>query len=170
MAKLAESIVQEWLNRLGFFSIQGVKEGVHEIDLLAVRPESDGAITGWHVEAQVSFRPVAYIAGPTNAKRRSPQEMEERVNDWVRKKYLAGNKEALRRHLWQSANWQFHFVHGVVRYPAELDLIRARGIALHSFEEVLSHLCDQAERRFVGSAGGDLAEIVDFYQRIKRAL
>lgn len=37
MALLAEEIVEEWLNRLGFFRIRGVKIGVHEIDLLAVR-------------------------------------------------------------------------------------------------------------------------------------
>ena len=37
MALLAEEIVEEWLNRQGYFTIRGVKVGVHEIDLLAVR-------------------------------------------------------------------------------------------------------------------------------------
>ena len=36
MALLAEEIVEEWLNRNGFFTIRGIKVGVYEIDLLAI--------------------------------------------------------------------------------------------------------------------------------------
>ena len=50
MALLAESLVEEWLNRDGFFTIRGVKHGVGEMDLLAVRPQPDGRVIGWHVE------------------------------------------------------------------------------------------------------------------------
>jgi hypothetical protein len=32
MALLAEEIVEEWLNRQGYFTIRGIKKGVHEID------------------------------------------------------------------------------------------------------------------------------------------
>jgi hypothetical protein len=39
MAILAESLVEEWLNREGFFTVRGVKHGVGEIDLLAIRHE-----------------------------------------------------------------------------------------------------------------------------------
>lgn len=35
MALLGESLVEEWLNREGFFTIRGVKHGVGEMDLLA---------------------------------------------------------------------------------------------------------------------------------------
>jgi len=44
MALLAESLVDEWLNRQGFFTIRGVKHGVGEIDLLAIR-----AVPGVHL-------------------------------------------------------------------------------------------------------------------------
>ena len=37
MAALAESLVDEWLNRQGFFTVRGLKHGVDEIDLLGVR-------------------------------------------------------------------------------------------------------------------------------------
>ena len=37
MPLLAEEVVQEWLNRQGFFTIRGIKAGNSEIDLLAVR-------------------------------------------------------------------------------------------------------------------------------------
>jgi hypothetical protein len=34
MALLAESLVEEWLNRSGFFTMRGIKCGVNELDLL----------------------------------------------------------------------------------------------------------------------------------------
>src|SRR6266508_3130491 len=87
MALLAESLVEEWLNRDRFFTIRGLKHGIGEMDLLAVRPETDGVI-GWHVEVQASFRPIGYIGrrtssminesggSPSSARARTPEEVE----------------------------------------------------------------------------------------------
>ena len=44
MALLAEEIVEEWLNRQGYFTIRGIKMGVQEIDLLAVQLPMDGKV------------------------------------------------------------------------------------------------------------------------------
>ena len=41
MAALAESLVGEWLNRQGFFTVRGLKHGVDEIDLLGIRPSGN---------------------------------------------------------------------------------------------------------------------------------
>ena len=60
MALLAESLVDEWLNRQVFFNIRGIKHGVGEIDFLGVRPIGAG-LEGWHVEVQASFSPIGYI-------------------------------------------------------------------------------------------------------------
>ena len=65
MMLLAESLADEWLNRQVFFTMRGVKEGVGEIDILAVRPNQEGHFTGWHVEVQIGFRPVGYISKGT---------------------------------------------------------------------------------------------------------
>jgi hypothetical protein len=55
----SETLVDEWLNRQGFLTIRGIKDsGVDEIDLLGVRPRPTGGLEAWHVEAQISFRPV----------------------------------------------------------------------------------------------------------------
>jgi hypothetical protein len=62
MSLLAESLVEEWLNRKGYFTIRGIKHGIGELDLLGIHRESSGSVTGWHVEVQASFRPVGYIA------------------------------------------------------------------------------------------------------------
>ena len=42
MAFLAETLVDEWLNRQGYFTVRGLKDGVSEIDLLGVRPGPKG--------------------------------------------------------------------------------------------------------------------------------
>ena len=62
MALLGEEVVEEWLNRQGYFTIRGIKLGVHEIDLLAVRLIPGGVPSCRHLEAQISTNPVAYIS------------------------------------------------------------------------------------------------------------
>ena len=60
MALLAESLVEEWLNRQGFFTIRGVRAGVDELDLLAVRPsKNSNGLEARHVEVQMSVNPIA---------------------------------------------------------------------------------------------------------------
>jgi len=44
MPRLGEEIVEEWLNRQGHFTIRGIKLGVDEIDILAIRPLLNGKI------------------------------------------------------------------------------------------------------------------------------
>jgi hypothetical protein len=175
MALLAESLVEEWLNRSGFFTIRGIKHGVRELDLLGIRREPDGSITGWHVEAQASFRPVGYIArltsdiaGKRNKKRgsalaRSPEEVKLCARDWVREKFRTDDKMRDREKLWPGVAWSYHLVHAVVREPQELVAFESEGVKCHPFHDVLSELLQGAQAPFLGSAGGDLAEIVGYY-------
>ena len=95
---LAESLVEEWLNRDGYFTIRGVKHGLGEMDLLAVRPQPD-CVVGWHVEVTVSFRPIGYIArepvGDSRGRRgsyvrkRTPEQVESFAHNWVEAKFRA---------------------------------------------------------------------------------
>lgn len=91
MALLAEEIVEEWLNRQGYFTIRGVKLGVHEIDLLAVKWRGDKKPECRHIEVQASMRPVSYISRvpkkdqktgrAKNSARRSDEELVEGVRE-----------------------------------------------------------------------------------------
>lgn len=172
MALLGESLVEEWLNREGFFTIRGVKHGVDEMDLLAVRPMPNGELVGWHVEVQISFRPIGFIAklpksGPQSrqsARKRSVQEVEDCARAWVASKYQAEPKMRVREQLWPGVEWQFHFVHAVVRDCHELEIFRANGVVLHAFHDILDSLAKRKSHSFSGSAGGDLAEIVAYYK------
>ena len=172
MALLAESLVEEWLNRDGYFTIRGIKHGNGEMDLLAVRPEANG-ITGRHVEVTVSFRPIGYITPERDAdtgrkgsyvRKRTPEQVDIFARAYVDSKFRASDKEQLRARLWPSVNWSFHLVHGVVRYPDELKIFAREGVTCHPFHQLLSDLERRDGRSFSGSAGGDLAEIVSYYK------
>jgi phage gp29-like protein len=170
MALLAESLVEEWLNREGFFTIRGVKHGVDEMDLLAVRADPNGTIVGWHVEVQISFRPIGFIAklpkasptGRLSARKRSVEEVEACAKEWVVAKFRAQAKVAMREQLWPGVAWVFHFVHANVRDPHELEVFAREGVILHPFHAILSSLSKRGA--FSASAGGDLAEIVAYYK------
>ena len=171
MALLAESLVEEWLNRQGFFTIRGVKQGQGEMDLLATRPES-GEVVGWHVEVTVSFRPIGYIAREPGGgsrrgsfvRKRTLDQVREFARAWVESKFAGPGKVGLRDRLWPGARWSRHLVHGVVRYPEELAVFAAEGVTCHPFHGLLSDLARREAGGFSGSAGGDLAEIVSYFK------
>src|SRR5205814_589370 len=120
MAALAESLVDEWLNRQGFFTVRGIKHGVDEIDLLGVRPNAK-ALEAWHVEVQSSFRPIGYISplkdefvpsfakSKTSAKARPPEVLAPCVTAWVDAKFFNAEKRRARETAWPGLNWQSVF-------------------------------------------------------------
>lgn len=175
MALLAESLVEEWLNRKGFFTIRGLKHGVGEMDILAIKPE-DGSVIGWHVEVQVSVRPIGYISKltkeqarltgivRTSAKTRNDETIEVAAREWVKAKFSAKTKLQLRERLWPNVEWSFHLVHGVVKEQKELDIFKSMNVQISPFHEVIREVIKKRENGgFSGSAGGDLAEIIGYY-------
>jgi hypothetical protein len=171
MSLLAESLVEEWLNRKGFFTIRGIRHGAGEMDLLGIRHEPSGSITGWHVEVQASFRPIGYITKSEElgyVKRRTQEQVEVCVRGWVGKKFRAKEKVQVRERLWPDINWEFHLVHAVSKHPEELVVFQHQGVKCHPFSKLLDELTCPAERTYSGSAGGDLAEIVGYYKSEKQ--
>lgn len=173
MAFLAETLVDEWLNRQGYFTVRGLKDGVSEMDLLGVRPGSDG-LEGCHVEVQASFRPVGYITpiakehlagfakSRTSAKSRPEVVLQRSVAAWVEKKFTSKGKIGARERAWPGLRWRYIFVHAVVREPLELSLIAKHGIKVVPFHAVLHQLKHvSASQR--GGAGTDISEIVEYF-------
>jgi hypothetical protein len=173
MAALAESLVDEWLNRQGFFTVRGLKHGVDEIDLLGVRPDGKG-LEAWHVEVQASFRPIGYISpllpkfvpsfakSKSSAKDRPLEVLGPCVAAWVEGKYLAPTKKKARDSAWTGLTWQYVFVHAVVKEVKELELIEKAGVRLMALHKVLAELKHSAGR-LKGGAGTDLAEVIEYY-------
>ena len=173
MSLLSETLVDEWLNRKGFLTMRGIKNaGVDEIDLLGVR-RTDHGPEGWHVEAQVSFNPVGYItqlckseqklkgykAG--SAVRRSEIVLAESVKEWIIKKFDSPKKQKMRELVWPGLTWKRVFVHAVPRHPEELDAIKATGITLVPFHQVLDELI--VKRGLTGASGTDISDILKYF-------
>jgi len=180
MSLLAEQLVDEWLNLNRFFTRRGIRHGVHEIDLLGVRPTPSGSanpLEAWHVEVQVSFRPIGYLGrltdkdvragagkSKTSAKARGPEILRAGITEWVNKKFDAPGKIAARERCWPGLQWSRKFVHGRVKDKRELKLIAQAGVELIPFSDVLREL-SEAPTGQAGAAGGDLVEIVRFQMK-----
>lgn len=169
MALLAEEIVEEWLNRQGYFTIRGIKLGVNEIDLLAVKPGQHGQAECRHIEVQASMRPVSYISKvprdvqrtgkAANSVARSAEELIDGVVEWVDKKFRSPKKQALMQALWQGS-WSSELVLNAVKSPHEVQLIRNHGIKVLWLKDIVAALTQ--EQFPVSSAAG--ADIVDLIQ------
>lgn len=176
MSLLAESLVEEWLNRAGYFTIRGARFGVREMDLLAVRQGKAG-LEARHIEVQVSTNPIAYISpltraqvkefdkSKTSAWSRPRDVLEIAVSAWVEKKFFSPGKVKARNKAWPGLSWSLEFVHGTVRHPEELDLIREEGIKTHTFYSVLTSLCNDEAAAHKGGAGTDIVEMLAYYLR-----
>lgn len=170
MALLAEEIVEEWLNRRGYFTIRGAKSGVDEIDILAIRPGVSG-IECRHVEVQASTNPISYISPTTkaarnggaktnSAKKRTPDYLNACVDEWLEKKFFSTKKKRVRDSL-AAGPWNLELVVHRVRHPDELECIASRGIVVHRLARVIESLVG-SENVIGSAAGSSLIELVLF--------
>lgn len=160
MALLDEQLVDEWLNRKGFFTMRGLRAGIDEIDLLAVRMIDQ--VECWHVEVQVSYRPIGYVGGDSNARRRTAEEIRVGVEQWVDKKFTAVRKVDRRGAVLPNANWKYVFVHGVLRDESELEHMAQLGVTTISYKQVLTDLRDSPLGSTSSSLASDIAEILRY--------
>lgn len=169
MALLAEELVEEWLNRQGYFTIRGTKVGVHEIDLLAIRPTAEG-IECRHIEVQASVSPVSYITkvpkevqrqtgrAAGSAKSRDDDELREGVREWIAKKFDHPKKEKLRG-LLAPGNWSRELVVNVVKHKRELELLSEAGITIRHLTDIVSEV-KNSNYLLDGAAGTHLVDLV----------
>ncbi len=168
MALLAEEIVEEWLNRQGYFTIRGIKMGVQEIDLLAVK-WLDGMAECRHIEVQASMRPVSYISQVPKAQqrngraadsaKRSEEELVLGVEEWVQKKFRRPDKKALMAKLWDG-NWSSELVVNVVKAERELELIAEHGVKLHRLGDIVSSLATSDGFVIRSASGADFVDLI----------
>jgi hypothetical protein len=169
MALLAEELVEEWLNRQGYFTIRGIKLGVHEMDLLAIRPSPEG-FECRHLEVQASVRPIGYVTkvprevqratgrASGSSKARTDAELLDGVREWVEKKFTEPAKAALRAKL-APGPWSRELVAHVVKYEHELELIEASGVRVHRLTDIVREL-KRGDLLLQGAAGAHLLDLV----------
>jgi hypothetical protein len=160
MALLDEQIVEEWLNRKHFFTMRGIKCGVDEIDLLALRHKENMAEL-WHVEVQVSYRPIGYIGGDSNARKRTDEEIREGVEQWVDKKFKRDIKVQRRNEIFPNASWRYVLVHGELKNTKELEYMQQEGVELHSYKSILEDLRD-TENKSSSSIASNIADMLKY--------
>lgn len=174
MALLAEAIVEEWLNRDGWFTIRGIKIGAGEIDILAIKPTAN-EIQCRHLEVHAAFNPIGYIAplpiahrrpgqGAGYTQHRSDEELQNSVSEWVRKKYDHPEKVKQRKALCDG-KWTRWFVVHKFKHPEELDLIRKAEITVHNLSEVIASL-RRDDTVVSRAAGADLVELVTGFDSV----
>ena len=169
MALMAEELVQEWLNRQGFFTIRNVRVRGHELDLLAVKRVADGTVCR-HVEVNACVGPINYISGlpksvqkatgrgSSSAGRRVDAVLREGVREWVEKKYRPPRVREVRDALWPGA-WSEELVVNEVKYPEELLVIEAEGVKVHRLGDVIANLTQPVAPPW-RAAGSDLADLL----------
>lgn len=160
MALLDEQIVEEWLNRKHFFTMRGIKCGVDEIDLLALRYKESKAEL-WHVEVQVSYRPIGYIGGDSNARKRTEEEIREGVEQWVKKKFTRDIKVQRRNEILPNASWHYVLVHGELKDTKELEYMKQLGVELYSYKAILEELRDM-ENKSSSSIASNITDMLKY--------
>lgn len=170
MSLLGEEVVEEWLNRNGYFTIRGVKVGVDEIDILAIRPLPDGQHECRHVEVTVSINPISYITkvpasirkqtgvAAHNAKKRDLEQLTQGVHEWVEAKFNLPRKVDLRNRLC-SGSWTKELVVGSVKHEEELTLLREAGVIIHRLKDILSEMAN-TPGVVRAAAGADLYDLM----------
>ena len=170
MALLGEEIVEEWLNRQGYFTIRGIKLGNDEIDILAMRPLADGKHDCRHIEVTISINPISYITkvpaavrkatgrGAHNAKKRDVTQLTQGVHEWIEAKFDLLRKVEMKNRLCPGT-WTKELVVGTVKHEGELDLLRQAGITIHRLRDVLSEMVE--DRSVIkAAAGADLFDLM----------
>ena len=160
MALLDEQLVEEWLNRQNFFTMRGIKSGIDEIDLLAIRPAHEG-LECWHVEVQISYRPVGYIGGDTSARKRDYKELRRGVEQWVEKKFTSLKKLNRRNEILPNAKWRNFLVHAVLKDEDELPIMEELGVELIPYKKVLEDLRADKQGKSSSAASG-IVEMLNY--------
>lgn len=170
MALIAEEVVEEWLNQQGYFTIRGIKLGVAEMDILAVRTTPDGYDLR-HYEVQASVNPVSYISkltkaqqketgrAPNSAAERTTEMLKDSVDGWVENKFRMAKKAALRQKLFPG-DWTYHFVVNKVKHEGELALFGEIGdVNIVRLTDVLDELKQGIGKNYT-AAGKDLIDLI----------
>jgi len=177
MSILAEEIVEEWLNRNGYFTIRGIKLGVHEIDILAIKLGLE--IEARHIEVHASSNPISYLCqlskrlrketgrSPQSTKPRSVKEIEESVTEWLDKKYHQKKKRELRHSLYPG-NWKYELVIHKIKYDNEIEVIKRKRIKISYLSDIIKSISKPKNTIIQGAAGSSLLELINFTDSKKK--
>ena len=160
---LGEEVVQEWLNRDGYFTIRGIKIGNNEIDILAVKL-AGGVCECRHIEITLSTNAIGYIS-TGNAKKLTDAALKQAVDAWIGKKF---NERAMTlKKCLCPGNWTKELVVGNIKHEDEIQALEKAGIQIHRLTTVLADMETPPERAVVKTAAGaDLFNLMMFARKM----
>ncbi len=160
MSLLGEEVVEEWLNRSGYFTIRGIKTGNSQMDILAIKPLPRGKHDCRHIECQLSIRPVSYIT-IHNAKKLDDAELMPHVSGWLHNKHNKFDKPKmvdLRQRLCPG-KWTKELVLGNVKHEQEINLFKKHGIGVHRLTDILLEMA-KGNTVVQSATGADLFDLM----------
>lgn len=152
MALIAEELVQEWLNRQGYFTIRGARAGHSEIDLLALRTIS-GSLECRHIEVSVAVRPIGYMGPEKSARTQTPEQQRENALAWAHSKFDHEKVVALRSKLAPGQDWQLEVVTHVMKGEHQLTALVSQGIRVIRLSDIIAEL--RAGKMLLRAAGSE---------------
>lgn len=174
MPLIGEEVVEEWLRQQGYFTIRGIKQGVHEMDVLAVKPRAGKSPRLRHVEVQVSMNPVSHLTpwtkrqqrelsiAPMSRRSRTTEQETESIDAWVTKKFKEKKKAALRASLYPG-EWEYELVVHKVKFPDEIKALE-KHVKVIRLVNILADLESWAEDRKKGqgftASGSPLVDLM----------
>ena len=111
----------------------------------------------------MSFRPVGYLGGDTNAKKRSAEQLAEGIEQYIHKKFTSDSKVAKRESLLPNADWKYKLVLAQLKDETEIGLLEERGIEVIRYDTVISELEDG--KSSVHSTAGNIVEILRYVRQ-----
>lgn len=110
------------------------------------------------------LRPIGYIGGDKNARKRARDEIEQGAHLWVEKKFTSTKKQAKRNEILSNAEWRYVFVHGEVKDTYNLECIERLGVTLIPYKLVLEQLRDGAKSSS-SSIASNIVEMLNYMSK-----
>ena len=162
MALIDEEIIQEWLISRGFLTIRGLRKGNREIDLLGVKSTGPNP-EYWHIESQVSFKPIGHIGGG-GAARQTKREMERRIQGYIDRKFNHPQIVDLREKVTAGVEWKKGFVYAVAAFPYEIECFRNNGVHVYQYREIIRDLIGNVHPLKTSSDARNIVNIIGYFQ------
>ena len=132
---LGENLVGSALQSLGYFTIQGLREGVREADFLAIKIENKKTYF-YHIEVQLSHNPVGVLR-PSARFGTSEKNPQKSAKGFIEKKFYQKKLCKKIEKVFGTKKYDRMFIYGRLKNPKQLNIFEARGINCISIGELI---------------------------------
>ncbi len=129
-----EQFVASAFQSLGYFVIQGLKVGVREADLLAIKIVNS-KFKYYHIEVQISRNPVGVLRAQSRFGKTSNNPMKA-AEEYIDKKFFQKDVVKTIKNCFGTSKYERIFIHGLLREPEQLKVFNDRDIKCLDFKSL----------------------------------